>query len=170
MVRRKWLTLMVTVNQVGVVSHPQPPGALGSPLCTLYSVRLSTSRGVLDTRNISTAVQLLANTSKCTCASKEAALCLWKGSFQISASHRACLVSKDPTNSNKVKDPFERGKVSLCFQYYTAFEMYLISLNHQHKTVRQTNCLIHFRQSYLSIGETTSSMVKSLGLGRRQLL
>ena len=86
MVRRKWLTLMVTVNQVGVVSHPQPLGALGSPLCTLYSVRLSTSRGVLDTRNISTAV---------TTVSKH--LLEYKD-------------IKDPVL--KLKDPFKRGKVS----------------------------------------------------------
>ena len=52
-VRKKWLMLMVTEYQVGVMSHPQGEIATLS-LCMANSVRLRISLGVFDMRKTST--------------------------------------------------------------------------------------------------------------------
>ena len=52
-VRKRWLTLIMMVYQVGTMSHPQEEKP--SPLpCTANSVRLRMRRGVLDMRKTNT--------------------------------------------------------------------------------------------------------------------
>ena len=53
MVRKKWLILMVTEYQVGVMSHPHGEAATLS-LCMANSVRFRISLGVFDMRKTRT--------------------------------------------------------------------------------------------------------------------